>query len=186
MDWGAGNAGAAKSELTLAREIPATTNMILLFIRTFPEAIGFVNIASTPYNGIISPRSRNFFLFDRDRRRTDAISCGRSKISHTLPRSTRASRVGGGASPQSCACGCTKLSCDQTPSPSASISLSLEIVAGRDDFGLRWQSEAATPLWQCRPARRKRRGASLGAAVQKVWLRLSRVAKNAKLALPPA
>jgi hypothetical protein len=38
------------------------------------------------------------------------------------------------------------------------LSLSPGIVAGRDDFGVRWQSEAATPLSRHRP---KWRGASL-------------------------
>ena len=47
---------------------------------------------------------------------------------------------------------------------------------GSKDFGLRWQSVAATPLLQPLPAGRKRRGAALPAAVQNCGLRRCRVA----------
>ncbi len=56
------------------------------------------------------------------------------------------------------------------------LSVSLGIVPSRDDFGVRWQSAAATPLFGWRPRQPKRRGASLPAALQEVWLRLRRAA----------
>ena len=43
-------------------------------------------------------------------------------------------------------------------------------------FGVRWQSAAATPLWERAVHPQKRRGASLPAAVQDDWLSLCRSA----------
>jgi len=60
----------------------------------------------------------------------------------------------------------------QTSSQSASPG----IIAACDDFALRWQSVAATPLWYGQQWRRKRRGALLPAAVQNIWLQLRRAA----------
>jgi hypothetical protein len=42
------------------------------------------------------------------------------------------------------------------------------IIVRREDFGVRWQSAAVTPLWDANQCHKKRRGASLPAALQKV------------------
>ena len=52
------------------------------------------------------------------------------------------------------------------------LSVSARNIAGFEESGVRWQSEAATPLSIERPEKPKRRGASLPAALQEPRLRL--------------
>jgi hypothetical protein len=66
--------------------------------------------------------------------------------------------------------------CARAVARTSSLPVSRGIVVGCDDFGVRWQSEAATPLFGGRPRQPKRRGAALPAALQNVWLRLRRAA----------